>query len=167
MRNGLDVRGSKNPNYKTGYRVTGSKTSLYNSWQGMKQRCLNKSHPKYNRYGGRGICVCDDWMDIRGFSEWAKKSGWKEGLTIDRIDNDGNYCPENCRWISISENSRKKKTTKIDMIMAQEIRSRINENWDALAKEYGCTNGNIWFIMKNFTHVPEGECTKMLKERKN
>lgn len=160
MRNGLDVRGSKNPNYKTGYRIAGNKTSLYSSWQGMKQRCLNKNNPKYYRYGGRGIGICNEWLNIEGFSKWAKESGWKEGLTIDRIDNDGNYCPENCRWITTSENSRKKRTTKIDMVTAQEIRSRIDEDWNDLAKEYGCTHGNIWFIMHNFTHLPEeGGCT--------
>lgn len=167
MKNNLDIRGNKNPNYKTGYCINGEKPSFYNSWQGMKARCLNKNHPKYKRYGGRGIKIYDGWMDIKGFSKWALENGWKEGLTIDRIDNDGDYCPENCIWVSVSENSRKKRTTKIDMITAQEIRSRINEDWNELAKEYGCTHGNIWFIMKNFTHVPEGECTKMLKENKS
>lgn len=121
----------------------------------MKQRCTNKKHPKYYRYGGRGIKVCAEWMNIEEFCAWALKNGWKQGLSIDRIDNNGNYCPENCRWISISENSRKKRTTKIDMITAQEIRSRINEDWHKLAKEYGCTHGNIWFIMKNLTHIQE------------
>lgn len=166
MTNLKDFRGKNNPNYKTGYRIAGNKTSLYNSWQGLKARCLNVNHPKYKRYGGRGIKVCDEWLKIEGFAKWALSSGWKEGLTIDRIDNDGDYCPENCRWVSVSENSRKKRTTKIDIIKAQEIRSRINEDWNDLAKEYGCTHGNIWFIMHNFTHVPEGECVKVLKEKR-
>lgn len=155
--------GKNNPNYKVGWQ---NFKGLKNSWQGMKQRCLNPNNPKYKRYGGRGITIYEDWKDAKKFVEWALKSGWKEGFTIDRINNDGDYCPENCRWVSVSENSRKKRTTKIDMLTAQEIRSRIDENWYDLAKEYGCSHGNIWFIMKNFTHVPDGECTKKLKENK-
>lgn len=158
------LKGKLNGRYRTGLCI--ERSSLYNSWQGMKRRCLSTNHPKYPRYGGRGITVCDEWLDIVNFQQWALKNGWKEGMSIDRIDNDGNYCPENCRWVSVSENSRKKRTTKIDMITAQEIRSRINEDWYKLAEEYGCTHGNIWFIMHNFTHVPDGECSKKIKERK-
>ena len=167
MNNGCDFSGNKNPNYKTGYCVGGKQPSFYHTWQNIKGRCLRVTHPKYKRYGGRGIKVCDEWLDIKNFAEWALSHGWKEGLTIDRIDNDGDYCPENCRWVSLSENSRKKRTTKIDIVIAQEIRTRINENWYDLAREYGCTHGNIWFIMNNFTHVPEGECAKKIKGRRN
>lgn len=163
-----DFSGDKNPNYKSGLCVgKGSRSSLYNTWCAMRQRCNNPNNPKYPRYGGRGIKICKEWDNICGFKDWAVNNGWQQGLTIDRIDNDGDYCPENCRWISVSENSRKKRTTKIDIATAQEIRTRINEDWNALAKEYGCTHGNIWFIMHNFTHVPNGECTKALKNRNN
>ena len=117
------------------------------------------------RYGGRGITICKEWMDVKNFSEWAYKNGWKQGLSIDRIDNDGNYCPENCRWVSISENSRKKKTTKIDMETANKIRERKNDNWNDLAKEFGCSRANIWSIINNFTHTKEGECSKIIKLR--
>lgn len=163
----INRKGKNNPRYKTGLCMDTNRNSLYHSWCNMKQRCYNPNNPKYKRYGGRGIKVCDEWKDIVGFLDWAKQTGWKQGLTIDRIDNDGNYCPENCRWVSASDNSRRKRTTKIDMITAQEIRSRINEDWYKLAEEYGCTHGNIWFIMHNFTHLPEGECIKKIKERQN
>ena len=159
-----DVKGKNNPRYRTGLTMNGG-SGLYRSWQNMKQRCTNPKNPKYARYGGRGIKICAEWQDITGFLAWAKESGWKDGITIDRIDNDGDYCPENCRWVSMAENSRKKRTTKIDMITAQEIRSRIKEDWYKLAKEYGCTHGNIWFIMNNFTHLPDGECSKNLKNK--
>jgi len=161
--------GDKNPNYKTGLAIHGSRPSLYNSWCGMKARCLNPASPKYARYGGRGITVCDEWKDITGFYAWAIEAGWKQGLSIDRIDTDGNYCPENCRWITMSENSRKKRTTKLTMQDATSIRLRLDdgENAHALAKEYGVTHGTVWFIQKRFTHVPEGECTKRIKERNN
>lgn len=162
-----NISGNKNPNFKTGYCIVGERPSFYNTWQAMKQRCYNKNNPKYKRYGGRGISVCEEWIDIKGFAEWALSNGWKQGLTLDRINNDGNYCPKNCHWVSVSENSRKKCTTKIDIITAQEIRSRINEDWEELAKEYKCSHGNIWFIMHNFTHLPEeNACSKKLKEHK-
>lgn len=166
MRDYSNFVGKGNPNYKTGLRCKGIKSSLINSWNGMKQRCLNPNHPKFYRYGGRGIKICKEWLTSKNFVDWAKENGWQQGYSIDRIDNNSDYCPENCRWVSISENSRKKRTSKITNAIAQEIRKRINENWRDLAKEYNCTHGNIWFIMKGFTHVNDGECSKKLRERK-
>ena len=157
--------GKNNPNYRTGYCV-GKHPSFYNSWQNMKGRCLRKSHPKYYRYGGRGIKIEKSWLDIKCFAKWAIDNGWKEGLTIDRIDNDGNYEPSNCRWVNASENSRKKSTTKLTIEQAQDIRSRKRENWYDLAKEYNVCHGTIWFIMNKFTHVPDGECSNKLEETK-
>jgi hypothetical protein len=133
----------------------------------MKQRCLNPCNHKYPSYGGRGIKICEAWLSIRGFFEWATNNGWSEGKTIDRIDNDGDYCPENCRWISVSENSRKKRTTKLSYDQAKEIRHRVSagENEKDIAKEFGVVHGTVWFVVRGYTHVPEGDCTKMLKNR--
>ena len=166
MRDYSKIIGQGNPNYKTGYRVKGFRSSLYTSWTGMKGRCLNPHNPKYSRYGGRGITVCSEWLEFKNFLEWSLNNGWKKGYSIDRIDNDGNYCPENCQWLSISDNSRKKRTTKITKKQADEIRQRKNENWYDLAREYGCSHGNIWFIMHNFTHVANGECIKRIRENR-
>ena len=168
-RNYSDFTGDKNPNYKTGYAAAGNIQGFYNSWQNMKGRCLRKSHPKYKRYGGRGIKIYEPWLKIENFAEWALSAGWKQGLSLDRIDNDGHYCPENCRWVSLSENSRKKSTTKINSLQAQQIRKRAKSGeceYD-LAKEYNVVHGTIWFIVNNFTHVPDGKCTKKIKERNN
>ena len=162
--------GQANPNYKTGYATSAaSRRGLYNSWQNMKQRCTNPNHPKYHCYGGRGIKICDEWLLIEGFAKWALSSGWVRGLTIDRINNDGDYEPSNCRWVSHAENSRKKSTTKLTYIQAGEIRRRLAEGESAyaLAKEYGVAHGTIWFIEKRFTHVPDGECTKKIRKNRS
>ena len=100
---------SSNAYFKHGDAKTHNQTKLYMIWAGMKGRCTNPNSSKYERYGERGISVCDKWMkDFRPFKNWALKNGYQEGLSIDRIDNDGNYCPENCQWITLSDNTRKR-----------------------------------------------------------
>lgn len=74
----------------------------------MIDRCTNPNNKFYKNYGERGISVCDEWLaSLENFYEWAMKNGWVKGLSIDRIDNNGNYTPENCHWITVSENSSK------------------------------------------------------------
>ncbi len=74
----------------------------------MLSRCNNKNNKFFKNYGGRGIEVCNDWTtSLQSFYDWAIAAGWKKGLSIDRINNDANYTPENCHWITVSENSSK------------------------------------------------------------
>ena len=71
---------------------------LYNIWCGMKSRCLNQNNKDYSYYGGRGIRVCENWLEFLPFYQWAIDNGYSDELSIDRVDVDGNYSPDNCRW---------------------------------------------------------------------
>ena len=100
-------------NYKHGFAYTkdrSKKHPLYYVWQAMKQRCQNPNNISWLRYGGRGIQVCKEWLNPEKFINWMLINGWEPGMTIDRIDTDGNYIPENCQIVSKSENSRKRQT---------------------------------------------------------
>lgn len=83
-----------------------SKSKLHRVWRMMKDRCSNTKNKKYRIYGGRGIAVCEEWLnDFQTFYDWSMDNGYMEGLSIDRIDVNGNYCPENCRWATPKQQS--------------------------------------------------------------
>ena len=88
-------------------------TRLFGIWNGMKQRCNNPKRPKFPNYGGRGVTVCAEWLnDFKAFYDWAVANGYTDELTIDRIDVNGNYCPENCRWVPKAEQAYNKTTSE-------------------------------------------------------
>ena len=94
---------------KHGDAKKGERARLYNIWIMIKDRCYNPNNRAYKWYGGRGIKVCEEWENnYPAFKTWALANGYKEGLTIDRIDNDGDYCPGNCQWITRAENAKKR-----------------------------------------------------------
>ena len=127
-----------------------SKHPLYQVYNSMKQRCYNKNKKAYKNYGGRGIIICEEWLckesGFMNFYTWAVANGWKRGLHIDREDNDGNYCPENCRLTTPRKNSRNtRKNRKITIngetrllvewaeltgISIKTITSRIRMGWN-------------------------------------
>ena len=82
-----------------------NRTRLYTIWCGMRQRCNNPNREAYKLYGGKGVKVCDEWNDYPAFKEWAESHGYADDLSIDRIDPSKGYSPDNCRWITQSENT--------------------------------------------------------------
>lgn len=121
-------------------------TKLYNVWLTMKQRCYNPKDRHYQWYGSKGVKVCDQWRDNpAAFVEWCKANGYRDGLTIDRIDSARDYSPDNCRFITMSAQQRNKSSCKRisfngETLSVQEwaeklnltpstLRSRFNKGW--------------------------------------
>lgn len=102
-----------NGDYQT-YDMRWNNQKLAKIFRGMLGRCYSKTDKSYRWYGAKGIGVCKEWIDNpRLFEDWSMEHGYQEGLTIDRIDETQDYCPENCRWITREDNARYKSTTKM------------------------------------------------------
>lgn len=122
-------------------------TRIYNIYQSMKNRCYTKSNKEYRNYGGRGITVCNEWLeDFIIFYNWAMANGYKSNLTIDRIDVNGNYEPSNCRWSTYKEQNNNRRDNRLITYKGKEytvaelsdyikipyatLLYRINNNWN-------------------------------------
>lgn len=109
-----------------------SKTRIYQIWADIKDRCYNNKNASYKHYGGRNIVVCDEWRrNFMAFYNWAIKNGYQENLTIDRINVNGNYEPQNCRWATYKEQANNKRTTR-KIIIYDKIKTAYE-----FEKEYG------------------------------
>ena len=142
LRNGISRQCHSCGNTKHGL----SRTRIYGVWDGMIQRCENPNHMSYKDYGGRGIKICKEWRrDPATFCKWALANGYKEGLTIDRIDNDGDYRPDNCQFITMAKQNRNRRANRLIKVGGevksiiewaeqaeinyQTLRSRLNAGW--------------------------------------
>lgn len=129
-----------------------SKLPIYKVWKSMKARCYRKTDKRYYRYGGRGIIVCDEWLNNpEKFIEWAKNNGYSKGLSIDRINNDGNYSPDNCRFVSYVINNRNSSNTHLvesDIIKIKEIYNNGIKQID-IACQFNITQPTVSKIVNN------------------
>lgn len=131
-----------------------TKTRLYRIWSGMHRRCYNEDERAFFWYGARGITICDEWKDdFFAFRDWALSHGYRDDLTIDRIDSDGNYEPGNCRWSTYQEQARNKRPpytflkqeqSKIELQFIDGV-GKTKKQW---CEQYGITNSAVEYRMK-------------------
>lgn len=114
----VNTSGKRGVYIKHGFRYK----KIYKHWCKMKSRCYNKNSDNFKYYGGRGITVCEEWKNsFTKFKEWAMQNGYKDNLTLDRIDVNGNYEPSNCRWVNFTYQIRNRRNT-IKIIYNNEVK---------------------------------------------
>lgn len=131
-------------NKKAKVKHGGRSDRLYYIWRGMKERCYNKNNKNYPQWGGRGISICDEWInDYAVFRAWALKNGYDDSLSLDRIDVNSNYSPENCRWATYKEQARNK--TNAVLLEYNGVKKPLAEWADDLGINYGTLYRRIFF----------------------
>lgn len=119
----------------------------YEVWTSIKKRCQNKKSLSYRYYGARGIKICDRWNE--SFLAFLHDmSPFPNGMQIDRIDNDGDYCKENCRWVTCAENNRNRRSTKLTREDVIEIRSCFHMSNKETSEKYGIHESHVYGILK-------------------
>ena len=132
-------------NYTSHTKLRDGKSRIYVIWVGMKQRCENSKRIDYAKYGGRGIRVCNEWHDYLAFCDWARANGYDESKSIERINNNGDYSPDNCQWVDYTVQQNNKRNSfcltvdgetrtaaewsKISGIPSDRIRKRKRSGW--------------------------------------
>jgi len=145
------VAGIKGKGY---YKHGGKHTRIYTIWCNIIQRCNNPNYTQYEHYGGRGIRMCDEWRNsFEVFRDWAMSNGYADNLTIDRIDNNGNYEPSNCRFVCMITQARNKRVKKNSTSGVRGVTwDSSNKKWVARIK----TNGKMKYL-GGFSSIPEAK----------
>lgn len=133
---------------------------LYITYNNMIRRCTEKNNRHWNRYGGRGISVCSEWInDFESFYNWAINNGYSEELTIDRINNDGNYEPSNCRWVSVKENNNNRSTCRFYTI------NGITKNIQQWCNEFGADRSRVVYRLNQGKDIETSLALALGKEQ--
>jgi hypothetical protein len=134
---------------------------LYMLWNGIKSRCYRAKKHDYPIYQGKGIVVCNEWKNsYKTFKEWALSNGYKQGLQIDRINSNGNYEPNNCRFVTVTENIRNRPFNKLDINKARLIRGLYfasRHKQQSLAKLFNTNQVTVWSVINNKTWKENSE----------
>lgn len=117
--------------------------NIYWAWKSMKQRTLNPKCKAYPNYGGRGVGICEQWLEFEPFLEWSLNNGWKKGLDLDRTNNDGDYMPDNCRWVDRRTNTNNRRKTVVLEVNGE--KKPLTEWADTI----GCDRAMITYWIKN------------------
>lgn len=125
---------------------------MYSVWSGMKQRCTNPNSMGYENYGGRGITFCEEWKNFHSFCEWALSHGYSDNLTLERIDVNKNYCPENCTWIPLSDQPKNTRNNYINKYLTVNGETKSFAEW---AENVGITPRRLYWRIKRGTPIEE------------
>lgn len=134
---------------------------LYHTWESIKARCYNKNHKEYKNYGSRGIVICHEWKNnFKSFYDWAILNGWQKGLTIDRINNDGNYEPDNCRFTTQKIQANNRRSNKLLTIFNE---TKTMKQW---SEDFRCkVKYNTIFKRLSLGYTPEQAITFECRKR--
>lgn len=130
-----------------------SRTRLYRIWTNMLSRCERPSNHRFADYGGRGITVCADWHDSGSFLRWALANGYADDLQLDRIDNDGAYCPSNCRFVTPRQNTANMRNSVKYMVRGELL------NLPEIERRYGVNQATLRHRIKKLGYSPDDALT--------
>ena len=153
MKKGIEPScGCLQGNFKHGKRHT----KLYRTWLNIRDRCNNPNNKQYKDYGGRGIIVCNDWNDFNNFEKWAIDNNYSSKLTIDRIDNNRGYSPDNCRWVTMKEQSYNKRDNVKMVATSPTGEEYYVDRYTEFIEEHGLTRCLVYACLKGKQHHHKG-----------